>query len=330
MIAFIAIVYASLYFIVFGKLGLLKKTAGNIAAFAGIGVALIASILFMWQTYSPMSADARIFRYIIPIVPNVRGEVVEVPVEALSPLSKGDVLFRIDPLPYEIAVRNLSAQVARNEAEWRLAKINVDRAEKLVRTQAAAQVDLDTWNANLDVAAAAIDMSEAQLEDAQWKLGQTVVRAPHEGYVVNVQLRPGNVATTIPAASPMAFVSREASQLLASFSQSAVRRIKVGDSAEVVFVNKPGLTFSARVLRIVGFSQQSQLAASGQLPALSGAPVTDRWGVLLELEDTEMASGMPQGTAGTVAIYTDAGEALHMVSRVAIRMSSWLNYLTSA
>ncbi len=149
MIAFISICYASLYILIFNKLGLLKKTAGNICAFAGVGVVMIGAIVFMWYTFSPISADARMFRHIIPIVPNVKGQVVDVPVEALKPLQEGDVLFQIDPEPYEISVRQLEAQVQRAEAEWRLAKINRDRAEKLVQVQASAQVELDIWTANL-------------------------------------------------------------------------------------------------------------------------------------------------------------------------------------
>jgi hypothetical protein len=72
MIAFITICYASLYFLIFNKLGLLKKSAGNISAFAGVGVVLIGAIVFMWYTFSPLSTDARMFRYIIPIVPMSR------------------------------------------------------------------------------------------------------------------------------------------------------------------------------------------------------------------------------------------------------------------
>ena len=141
MIAFISLCYASLYILIFNKLGLLKKTAGNISAFAGVGVVLIGAIVFMWYTYAPMTSDARMFRYIIPIVPNVKGQVVEVPIEGTEQLAEGDILFRIDPEPFEFSVRELEGEVERLEAEWRLAKINVDRAAKLVKTQAAAQVD---------------------------------------------------------------------------------------------------------------------------------------------------------------------------------------------
>ena len=329
MIAFIAICYAGLYLLIFNKLGLLKKTVGNVCAFAGVGVVLVGAVVFMWYTFSPMSGDARMFRFIIPIVPNVRGEVVEVQVEPLKTVSRGDTLFQIDPEPYEIAVRQLEAQVQRHEAELRLAEVNVERAQKLLRVQAAAQIDLDTWTANREIAVAAIASANAQLENARWNLAETTVTAPYEGHVVNLQLRPGNVVTTVPAASPMAFVSNEANGVLASFSQSAIRRIAVGDEAEIVFTAMPGQTFSGAVERIVAFGSESQLTASSQLPSLTGEPANARWAVMVELDDEEVARQLPQGAGGTVAIYTQAGKPVHVISKVALRMNAWLGYLTS-
>jgi multidrug resistance efflux pump len=329
MIAFIVICYSLLYVLIFNKFGLLNKTVGNISAFAGVGMALIGAIVFMWYTFAPVSPDGRMFRYIIPIVPNVRGEVVEVPVEAMTPLQKGDTLFRIDPVPFEITVRQLKAQVAAHEAKRRLAEINVQRAEKLLKVQSAAQIDLDTWTSNRDAAVAAIEAAAAQLEYAEWQLAETNVTAPADGYVVNVQLRPGNVATTVPVASPMAFISTESNEILASFSQSAVRKIAPGDEAEVVFTNIPGQTFSGVVSRVVSFSGQSQLSPSGQLPSMTGAPVSDRWAVAVQLDDAELARQLPQGASGTLAVYTRFGKPVHVISKVALRMNAWLGYLTS-
>ena len=329
MIVFITICYASLYFFIFNKPGFLRKTAGNISAFAGVGVVIIGAIVFVWYTFAPMSGDARLFRYIIPIVPNVRGEVIDVPVQATQPLAKGDTLFRIDPTPYEYAVRQLEAQVARHEAELRLAEVNVQRAEKLLKVQSAAQIDLDTWEANRDVASAAIASEKAQLDNARWQLSETTVDAPDDGYVLNLQLRPGNVVTTIPAASPMAFVSTETSTVLASFSQSAIRNIDEGNLAEVVFTNRPGEVYAGKVVRKVGLGSQSQLSASGQLPTMTGAPANDRWAVLVELDDEAFARSLPQGAGGTVAVYTGKGKPVHVISKVALRIGAWLAYLTS-
>jgi RND family efflux transporter MFP subunit len=329
MIAFITICYACLYLLIFNKLGLLKKTVGNISAFAGVGVVLIGGIVFMWYTFSPISSDARMFRYVIPIVPNVKGHVLEVPIEGGQFLQRGDTLFRIDPEPFEITVRQLQAQVRQFEAEHQLAEVNVKRARDLLKVQAAAQVDLDIWTANRDAAQAGIDSSSAQLDNALWQLEETTVTAPFDGHVVNLQLRPGNMVTSVPLASPMSFISDEASPVVVSFSQSAIRRIAPGDEADVVFTRVPGQTFSGKVVKIIPFGASSQLSASGQLPEMTGVPASDRWAVKLELDDDEAARKLPQGAGGTVAIYTSAGKPVHVISKVAMRMSAWLAYLTS-
>ena len=329
MIAFISICYACLYFLIFNKLGLLKKTVGNICAFAGVGVVMVAAIVFMWYTFSPMSGDARVFRYIIPIVPEVRGEVIEVPVAPFEIVQAGDTLFQIDPEPFEISIRQLEAQVRRHEAEMQLAEVNMERAAKLLKVQSAAQIDLDTWTANRDVAKAAIDSASAQLDNAKWQLKESTVVAPYEGYVANLQLRPGNIVTTVPLASPMAFVSRETNWVIGSFSQSAIRHVAVGDAVDVVFPTRPGQTFPGTVERIATSGGQSQLSASGQLPSFTGAPVTDRWVVIVNLDDEEVARELPQGAGGSMAIYTQKGKPVHVISMVAMRMSAWLAYLTS-
>jgi multidrug resistance efflux pump len=330
MIVFIGLCYASLYLLIFNKLGLLKKTAGNIFAFAGVGVVIVGAIVFAWYTYSPMSQDARLFRFIVPIVPNVSGQVIEVPIQGGNePLSKDDVLFRIDPAPFEYSVRQLEAQVGRFEAERRLARINVDRAQMLVDRQAAAQVDLDIWTANMDIATAQINSAKAQLDDARWKLEETVVRAPANGYVLNLQVRPGSFVTSIPLASSMAFVSTEQSPVLASFSQSAIRKISEGDEVEITFNHAPGQVYSGRIERVVAISGQSQLTASSTLPSFTGAPISDRWPVVVFLDDAEAAAAMQQGAGGSVVVYTESGKPFHVISRVAIRLIAWLNYLTS-
>ena len=329
MIAFISICYGCLYVVIFNRLGLLKKTVGNIAAFAGVGVVMIAAIVFFWYTFSPMSGDARMFRYIIPIVPNVRGEVLEVPVSATEVVDRGDTLFQIDPEPFEITVRQTQAQIAQHEDDFRLSEVNVERAQNLLKVQDDEKVDLDIWMANRDKALAAIESATAQLDNAKWQLGETTVTAPYEGYVVNLQLRPGAVVTSVPAASPMAFVSNETNPILASFSQSAVRHIARGDAVDVVFTNVPGRTFSGKVVRIVAAGSQAQLSASSQLPTFTGAPSNDRWAVAVELDDEEFARELPQGAGGTMAIYTSSGKPVHVISKVAMRMNAWLGYLTS-
>ena len=69
----------------------------------------------------------------VQIVPQVRGVVVEVPVEANKPIKKGDVLFRIDPQPYQIEVDRLRASLAAKNSKF------AQLAEQLAAAEAATK-----------------------------------------------------------------------------------------------------------------------------------------------------------------------------------------------
>jgi multidrug resistance efflux pump len=73
----------------------------------------IAILILLLNIYAPSSADVRAVNYVVPINPRVAGLVTEVPIEPNRPIKKGDVLFRIDRTPYEIAVKNAEAELAR-------------------------------------------------------------------------------------------------------------------------------------------------------------------------------------------------------------------------
>ena len=82
-------------------------------------VALTALILTL-NIVAPSSADVRVYRFTVPIVSQVRGRVLEVPIEEGNvPVKKGDVLFRIDPTPYQLQVNTLQAQLASAAAQQR-------------------------------------------------------------------------------------------------------------------------------------------------------------------------------------------------------------------
>ena len=80
-------------------------------------VALTALVLTL-NVVAPSSTDVRVFRFTVPIVSQVRGRVIEVPIEEGNvPVKKGDVLFRIDPTPYQLQVNTLTAQLANAVAQ---------------------------------------------------------------------------------------------------------------------------------------------------------------------------------------------------------------------
>lgn len=330
MIALLSLIYGSFYFLVFKKLKLFAESVKNISIFVGIGVVMIGSIVFAWWTFAPTTLDGRMFHYVIPIVPNVKGQVTEVPVEGTQILKKGDVLFKIDPTPFQFTVDQLEASINQALAQKKLAAIEVKRATGLVKASAGAQSQLDQWNAQLAIAEASIASLTAQLGKAQWQLDETVVHAPYQGYVLNLQLRPGNFVTTVPAGSSMSFVSTEVRSVLASFSQSAIRYISVDDPVEMVFAMKPGKVYSGKIARIARGSGTSQLAASSQIPVMTGVPENSRWPVLVNFDNPDEAKDLPQSASATiVAVYTPKGKPVHVISKVVMRMNAWMGYLTS-
>jgi len=240
------------------------------------------------------------------------------------------VLFKIDPTPYQFAVDSLQASIDQAEAQKTLSEIEVERATGLVKASAGPQSQLDQWNAQLASNIASIANLKAQLGNAQWRLDETVVRAPYRGYVANLQLRPGNFVTTMPVASSMSFVSSEEHFVVASFSQSAIRYINVDDDVEMVFRSIPGKVSAGKVKRIVRVSGSAQLSASGQLPTMTGQPENARWAVIIGFDDEKEAESMPQSaSASIIAVYTEKGKPVHIISKVVMRMNAWTGYLTS-
>ena len=77
----------------------------------------LRSMMLLLNIFAPTTSDVRVVKYVVPIVSQVRGRVIEVPVENNRPVKKGDVLFKIDPTPYESAVRTLEAQLMSAEAK---------------------------------------------------------------------------------------------------------------------------------------------------------------------------------------------------------------------
>lgn len=80
-----------------------------------IPVVGLTALILCLNVFAPSSADVRVLKYVINIVPQVRGRVIEVPVEPNRLVKKGDVLFKIDPTPYVLQVKSLEASLANAE-----------------------------------------------------------------------------------------------------------------------------------------------------------------------------------------------------------------------
>ena len=172
-----------------------------------IPIVALATLILSLNVVAPSSPDVRVFRYTVPIVSQVRGRVIDVPIqEGNVPVKRGDVLFRIDPTPYQLQVNALQAQLANAVAQQKelqeslkgaqakvtestsgiaqataktaevsakleLARKRLVQYRELVATGAGSKFDLE--QAEADVKALGEQLSAARQVEAQARAGET-------------------------------------------------------------------------------------------------------------------------------------------------------------
>ena len=113
-------IYSFFVWLIFIKLKWLPWNTATQVTVVIIPVVGLAALILLLNIFAPSSSQVRVYKYTVPIVSQVRGRVIEVPVEEGNVLvRKGDVLFRIDPTPYQLAVNTLEAKLANAGAQQR-------------------------------------------------------------------------------------------------------------------------------------------------------------------------------------------------------------------
>jgi multidrug resistance efflux pump len=348
----------------------------------------IAALILVLNIVAPSSSDVRVINYVVSVNPRVNGIVTEVPIVPNRPIKKGDVLFKIDPTPYELDVKNYQAQLAQLKvqlvtaeanarnlkeqlraavgsregvaSQLKLAQLRAKQFKELAETGAGnrfdyeqAQTDVANLEAQLASARASeaqareklaaktpngeqdevaniktqIARAEAQLANSRWSLSQTVYRAPADGTVVSMALRPGTMAVQFPAIPAMNFVENE-NWILAIYNQNEVRKIKPGQEAEIAFRMYPGRIVKAKVDSIMWATAQGQLPI-GSMNTVSGvAPIPpNSLAVRLLMDGKDKDLFLAAGARGSGAVYTDSGEMIHILRKVLLRVSAKLDWL---
>ncbi|UUY10116.1 biotin/lipoyl-binding protein [Pseudomonas sp. J452] len=279
------------------------------------GIVLIGSLIFLMNYNHPYSEVSRSYFVSTPIVPAVSGQVIEVPVQGNRLMEKGEVLFRIDPTPFENRVKSFKAQLVSARADQ-------FRARELAKRNVGNRRDVD-------ITTARVDDLQAQLNIAQFELDNTVVRAPSRGYVTQVTLRPGIYAVKMPLRPAMIFVPHEDYSYVAWMRQNSQLRLSTGDDAEIAFDGLPGQVFKARVKMVLPVIAEGQLQPSGNLMGFTGSPPAGRVPVVLEVIDPAFEPYrdlMPGGSYGQAALYTEHFHHVAVMRKILLRMSSWMNY----
>lgn len=168
---------------------------------------------------------------------------------------------------------------------------------------------------------------KAQLAEAEFNLDQTVVRAPSDGYVTQVLMRPGTYAAALPMRPVMVFIPDQKRQIIAQFRQNSLLRLEPGDEAEVVFNALPGKVFSGKLAAISPAVPGGTYQSNGALQSLNSTPGSEGVIATIELNENADVSALPDGIYAQVAVYSDHFEHVSVMRKVLLRMTSWVHYL---
>jgi multidrug resistance efflux pump len=242
-------------------------------------------------------------------------------------------------------VANAKAELWYSETEFRRQKELVPRLASSVEDLQKAEARKNASQAALAAARAEYERARlkygseiegvnttvaqvrAELEQARFYLDNTLMTAPENGYIVNLQVRPGMVAGDIRFGAIASFIVDADRCLLGTFYQEQLKYVRDGQPVEVALDLYPGQIFKGRVDSIWWSSGQGPLLPSGQLPSFNPPPkeLQGRFAVKIYFGAGHQQK-FPIGAQGTAAIYRGGG-GFAALRRIVIRTYTWLNWL---
>ncbi len=292
-----------------------------------------------------------------------------VPVKKGQPLFQFDrslYQLQVDQLEAQLAAAKQNVLVLKNDIQISADKIQKLRSEleyanyqKALSTQLASEgagpaEDAQKWTAQAAAYEAAIREAQAEetrsrllyeseingqnttvaqvqaeLEQARYYLANTLMVAPEDGYIINLQVRPGMVAGIVRFGAIASFVADADRYLLAHFFQENLKYVKPGQEVEAAIDLYPGQTFTGTVEAVWQGSGAGQLLPSGNIPQFSYVPTEipqGQFAVAIRLEDKDQ-SKFPIGTQGRAAIYTNPDSGFVWMRKIGIRGYTWFNWL---
>jgi RND family efflux transporter MFP subunit len=224
----------------FGRF-LLTLAVVVVAVFAGMR---------LWAYYmdEPWTRDGRVRADVVGVAPDVSGLVSEVLVHDNQNVVRGDVLFRVDPARFQLALMQADAVVKSRQAALQEAVREADRYRSLSNVEVSQEKQQQTQSA-ADQAVAAYQQAVADRGVAQLNLDRTTVRATVNGTITNFDMRPGDYVTAGHAVT--ALVDSDSVHVDGYFEETKLPRIRVGDAAQVQLMGE-GKWLTGHVESIAG------------------------------------------------------------------------------
>ncbi|MEL4072377.1 efflux RND transporter periplasmic adaptor subunit [Ochrobactrum sp. GPK 3] len=198
-------------------------------------VAISAFIaLKAWNYYerTPWTRDGRVGVDVVQIAPEVSGTVSAVPVIDNQYVRRGDILYEINPERLRLAVSLAEAEVEAKRQDMVVRQTTARRHSKL--KDVVSQEAVQQSSGAAAVAGAAYQSAMAALELAKLNLARSTVRAPVDGYVTNLRLRPGDFATA--GVTKVAVLDAASFWITGYFEETKIWKIRGGDPVRIMLM----------------------------------------------------------------------------------------------
>ena len=153
-------IYAFFVWLIFIKFKWLPWTTTSKVTVVIIPIVALTALILTLNVVAPSSADVRVFKYVVNVLPQVRGRVLEVPVEPNRLVKKGELLFSIDPTPYQNDLNVAKARLAADEAKLAQAIAGLADASAGART---LQEQLKSANAQVRALQPRLDLARTRV-----------------------------------------------------------------------------------------------------------------------------------------------------------------------
>jgi RND family efflux transporter MFP subunit len=259
----------------------------------------------LWDYYvnAPWTRDGKVRADVVAVTPDVSGLVTEVLVHDNQRVHKGDVLFRIDPDRFDLALRQAEAIVAGKQASLEQAQSDYQRYDKL-SDNAVSDQRRELAKATADEAKAAYDQAVADRDLAKLNRARAEVRASVNGLITNMDLQPGAYVSVGHGVT--ALIDEDTLRVEGYFEETKLPRIKVGDVATVHLIGERTL-LTGHVESIAGGIDDRERSSGSNLlanvnPTFSWVRLAQRIPVRVALDPPPAGIDLVAGRTATVEI----------------------------
>jgi multidrug resistance efflux pump len=276
-----------------------------------VGVTLLVLLLAgltgwqLWCTYmdEPWTRDGRIRAEVVGIAPDVSGLVQEVPVRDNQAVRRGEVLFRIDPDRFALALQQAEAVLSSRHASLLQAQRDQQRYTRLDQSAVSIQRQEQAVT-DAQVAEAAWRQATVERDIARLNLERSAVKAPVNGFVTNLELRPGDYLSAGRAA--LALVDSDSFHIAGYFEETKLPRIRPGDRATARVMGEAGLIEGHVESIAAGITDRERGASENLLanvnPTFSWVRLAQRVPVRIAIDRVPEGVRLLSGRTATVTV----------------------------